>query len=105
MPCTETYCTNRDHTIDEGCTWPEHAAWCGGNCTKNKDGECTLRRRYGSPAQGSGFYEVNAQCVMDAATYITGEFDVHNSHQLTALIATLIEMRERLEKEEALKPA
>lgn len=105
MPCTETYCLNRDHTDAEGCTWPEHAAWCDGNCTKNADGECTLRRRYGRPSQGSGFYEVKAQCVMDAATYITGEFDVHDTVQLTALIATLMQMRERLAKEEALKPA
>ena len=100
--CDEPYCVRHDYDAEK-CTWPPHAVWCHGGCRKNVYGECTISLRDGNSGRGSGWHAFEALCAPDAATYVTGELDVHTVEQLDRAITSLHALRALLVEEEAFK--
>ena len=100
--CTEPYCVRHD---DEGdCVWSDHAVWCTGGCGKDERySQCTVSLRDGDPDRGSGWHAFTATCEMDAATYVTGDLDVHTVEQFDAALVSLRALRALLERDEAFR--
>lgn len=99
--CNEPYCVR--HDSDGDCVWSDHAVWCHGQCCGDRDGRCTVSLRDGDQDRGSGWYAFTATCEPDAATYVTGELDVHTVEQFDRAIVSLTALRALLERDEVFR--
>ena len=100
--CREPYCLNHNPDTD-GCEYAEHGVWCDNRSTHDVYGQCTINARDGDPGQGSGWHHFDATCALDAATYITGELDVHTVAQLDAALVSLAGLRALMMQDETFR--
>lgn len=79
-----------------------HAVYCDG-CTPDEDGNCRVVTGYGDEEsrRDAGEYTVTTTYVPDTAVYVRVDAVLYEVEHVDALIARLLEERDRIAKQEA----
>lgn len=80
----------------------DHAVYCNGDCSPDSDGRCRIVANHGDEEsrEDSNSFTVATTYVPDTAVYVHVEADLYELEHVDALIARLLEARDRIAKQE-----